>query len=1089
MILFFVSECEKKARKRTVQVLDSFAERIGQSTWKARLTMEGLKSLRILLSKKASRHTAVACHRVVGRTNTKLLWIIGNKRKFNHLGCFPTNYTEKDSLKRVENDWHHLETIKVCVALAGLFHDWGKSWDYFQDMLRLKEPQDYIRHEYLSLMLWAAFVRGRKAQEWLPELQNAFHLNQQEIIENVQHMQTDRAVFSFLPDDFSQIIGWLILSHHLQPNPQKHTVSSCPDHASLLSQVDLAWGYTRNLPENYDLQFSRGLPCQSKSWCMQAIKWASRALHQVYSLEDNREAQRILWRPVAHLARTALIIGDHEASHKGEGTSASQKKKQGKQKSKHKASKDGDQLWAKSQSQDQGESPPTSLNEHLLNVTREALSFCHFYPYLESQLAYTQSVEAVERRGIGAYAWQDRAADYIRKRFQEYDWAKPGFFGLNMASTGTGKTFGNAKIMYGMQGNRMRYTLALGLRSLTLQTGDEYRNRMGLDETELAVVVGSKAVRELHESRTEDPSREEEYHETWDFYSDWEEVVTSSPVLDEKLSTKLASHKARQILYSPVLVCTIDHIIGATEETKRGRHSIPWLRMLSSDLVIDEIDDFDGNDLIAIMRLVHLAGMLGRKVMLSSATIPPAVAESAFESYLSGWNLFAKARGREQKILSAWIDEFRGAKAEFLVNVSEFRKKHESFVNSRIKKLDQQQPKRKARVKPVDRGDFERGVVEAAIDMHRKHSQEFSDKKVSFGVIRMANISPCVAMSRYLLGASLPEDVEVRVLTYHSRFPRIIRHNTEVLLDQILKRKNPEKVFDHANIADHLKQIQATNVLFIVVATPVEEVGRDHDFDWAVLEPSSIRSLVQMAGRVMRHRDVKHLRHPNITLLSHNVNALLNQTPAYSRPGYESKEFALSSHNLLDLLDIDSIQNRVDSSLRIARPKDVRWQERLRDLEHHSLDVLLTQGKASDYDAVAGWNSGPWHLANIAQKARPFRGGQQEASFYLLPQEPDYSLKFHQKDPKTGAMLPWNKWVVFEELNTRERKRLWNPVQYVYQLEEIGSDLDLTLDQSARRFGEISVPQEWGNAVDGKVKFHPDLGLWKDKDLGQLFEL
>jgi CRISPR-associated endonuclease/helicase Cas3 len=47
---------------------------------------------------------------------------------------------------------------------------------------------------------------------------------------------------------------------------------------------------------------------------------------------------------------------------------------------------------------------------------------------------------------------------------------------------------------------------------------------------------------------------------------------------------------------------------------------------MSSDLVIDEVDDFDGRDLIAIGRLIHHAGMLGRKVMISSATIAPDLA-------------------------------------------------------------------------------------------------------------------------------------------------------------------------------------------------------------------------------------------------------------------------------------------------------------------------------------------------------------------------------------------------------------------------------------------------------------------------------
>ncbi|MEX6067036.1 hypothetical protein [Providencia hangzhouensis] len=49
----------------------------------------------------------------------------------------------------------------------------------------------------------------------------------------------------------------------------------------------------------------------------------------------------------------------------------------------------------------------------------------------------------------------------------------------------------------------------------------------------------------------------------------------------------------------------------------------------------------------------------------------------------------------------------------------------------------------------------------------------------------------------------------------------------------------------------------------------MEEVGRDHDFDWAVIEPSSYRSIVQMAGRVRRHR-AGEVASPNIALLQYN---------------------------------------------------------------------------------------------------------------------------------------------------------------------------------------------------------------------------
>ena len=75
-----------------------------------------------------------------------------------------------------------------------------------------------------------------------------------------------------------------------------------------------------------------------------------------------------------------------------------------------------------------------------------------------------------------------------------------GFFAVNMASTGCGKTYANAKIMRILSKDceSLRYILALGLRTLTLQTGDEYRERIGLDNSELAVLIGSQAVMDLH---------------------------------------------------------------------------------------------------------------------------------------------------------------------------------------------------------------------------------------------------------------------------------------------------------------------------------------------------------------------------------------------------------------------------------------------------------------------------------------------------------------------------------------------------------------------------------------------------------------
>ena len=75
-------------------------------------------------------------------------------------------------------------------------------------------------------------------------------------------------------------------------------------------------------------------------------------------------------------------------------------------------------------------------------------------------------------------------------------------------------------------------------------------------------------------------------------------------------SKNKAAAKNKTFLYKPVLVATIDHIMPAVETVRGGRYTLPFLRLMSSDLVIDEIDDFDTKSLNAIARLVHLAGLL-----------------------------------------------------------------------------------------------------------------------------------------------------------------------------------------------------------------------------------------------------------------------------------------------------------------------------------------------------------------------------------------------------------------------------------------------------------------------------------------------
>ena len=93
MIVTFVSECEKKALKRSRRVLDAFADRIGHNTWQTVITEEGLDAVHSLLKKSATKNTAVSCHRIKSRIRTELQWIVGNKHKFNLEGNVPVNTT------------------------------------------------------------------------------------------------------------------------------------------------------------------------------------------------------------------------------------------------------------------------------------------------------------------------------------------------------------------------------------------------------------------------------------------------------------------------------------------------------------------------------------------------------------------------------------------------------------------------------------------------------------------------------------------------------------------------------------------------------------------------------------------------------------------------------------------------------------------------------------------------------------------------------------------------------------------------------------------------------------------------------------
>ena len=1106
MMVVFVSECEKNSLKKTRRVLDSFADRIGNNVWQTVITLEGLDTVKKLLRKTASKNTAVACHWLRSRTRAELYWVVGNRNKFNVQGLAPVHHTEKNLLNmQWENDWRYLPLIKVLTALAALLHDWGKANIHFQEKLKSRDRKksDPLRHEWVSYLLLNAFVddAGNDA-EWLERLATG-KIDEQKIIKHVCGNNSPR---EDLPPT-AQLLSWLIITHHRLPFLKRDKAKNyCSENsfAKLCElfekgKIDEKWGY-RN--REATLKFPHGILAESKQWLRQLRKWVVKTEECLPLVKDCMANGS--WRVILHHARLSLMLGDHYYSSLG---------------TNDKWQSDCE-LYANTQGQPKHlKMKPRmkqKLDEHLVGVMTEALPIVCLLPKVESYFPTlpVDKSHKLQKRSAGKFSWQNKAVDKISKWQQQSAIGKQhqAIFAVNMASTGAGKTFANAKVIHALAGDGLRYILALGLRTLTLQTGDEYRERIGLGKDELAVVIGSQAVVELHESGDKDNTKQaEELEEHIKAGSESQEILWDSELdyennyIEEEFSKKVLKGKNRDkhknFFYAPILVCTIDHIIAATETKRGGRYILPSLRLMSSDLVIDEVDDFAGSDLIAIGRLIHLAGMLGRRVMISSATIPPDLAEGYFNAYQHGWQLFCHSRENfHNSVGCIWIDEHDtkiddiALDADYLKN---YRQKHCDFVKKRVAKLHTQTVRRRGKIIGCDdikdsgsedskHFAYYEMVKTTALGLHREHSNVDSktQKNVSFGMVRVANIDPCIELTKYLLTADWPSSTDVKIMAYHSRQVMLLRSEQEKHLDDVLKLKEEgrNKSFSDPIIRQHLDQSTAKNVIFIVVATPVEEVGRDHDFDWAVVEPSSFRSIIQLAGRVRRHREGA-IDAANVALMQYNLKALTNKDdkPVFCRPGFEGVvSNKLETHDLKKLLDETKISERIDATARTLKPDNLHPQKKLADLEHKVIADALINYSGVGPEALQGYFSQCWGLTALPQILQPFRKDDDGVNLYLAYYEDEDRFIFSEKTHDGKPVKKEKIYRIKRGDNNFDHNRLWLQRDYKEALEKIAEQKNLTLEEASLRYGELSFPL-YLRKCDNEFIYLDQLGLGKDE--------
>ncbi|ALP53836.1 type I-F CRISPR-associated helicase Cas3 [Candidatus Tenderia electrophaga] len=1081
MNVLLVSQCSKNALKETRRILDQFAERRGDRTWQTPITMQGLQTLHKMLRKTARKNTAVACHWIRGRDHSELMWIVGDAKRFNAQGATPTNTTKRDVLRNQdENDWHTAEDIRLLAAMAALFHDLGKANDAFQKKLRSKSKKpvaDAYRHEWVSLRLFEAFVGQDSDEVWLGRMVELSPGGDQAWLERLKRdgVGSDTSgpfKKNGLPP-LAQLIGWLIVSHHRTPTPP----GDCDhDLGALPKAIKANWcGMRDDADAALCWQFNKGLPSDSKHWCEHVRKLAKRLLQRPQLMTSS-------WfdNPyVVHLSRMALMLADHyysaEPSH----------------------SRYGDRKFPLSANTDRETGKlKQRLDEHLIGVEVNAARIVRSLPRMAAQLPRIARHKGFRQRSKDSrFRWQDKAYD-LAVSLQTKS-ADQGFFGVNMASTGCGKTLGNGRIMYGLADANQgaRFNIALGLRTLTLQTGDAYRDKLNLGDEDMAVLVGGGAIRTLHKKNRE-PDGPLSYtgsESAEDLLLDNTHVHFEGSLEDGPLNEWLKHNRdAQKLLNAPILACTIDHLIPATDGTRGGRQIAPMLRLMSSDLILDEPDDFGVEDLPALTRLVYWAGMLGSRVLLSSATLPPALIQGLFNAYRQGRRIFQDNRGEGAQvapICCGWFDEFGCQSADCEAN---FVDAHQQFVDKRIQRLSkiaQKEQRRKAEVKPLPIAlkqkpeaiypEFAGYLYDFIHTLHDKHAVDDpkSDKRISLGLVRMANIKPLVEVARALYALGGKEGCYVHLCVYHSQHPLLMRSAIEKRLDRVLKRHDPTALFEDEELRAQINSHPAHDHIFVVLATAVAEVGRDHDYDWAIVEPSSQRSITQLAGRVRRHRDEpKMINEANLYLLDTNIKYLKNggDKPAFCRPGFESDQFMLASHRLTELLTQEQLAV-IDASSRIQERRLLEPAQNLVDIEHAVLHDLMLEGDSvQKQKPVYWWWTTRAHLCGYLQRKQQFRNDPLGRQRYALLYDDNEAIRLYKITP---GQLPQDSDNLLHpvELNQGSGIGFWGEPDYEEALTELAERFGIDECECAKQFGFVDLEWEAGYGWN----YHPALGFWK----------
>lgn len=922
MNVIIINESQGAALKRTRRILSKYLPQLGSLTWAGHIPEQGLEELHLKLKAAASKSAAICCHRVVTRSRTEVMWFVGSRSPFHEDGRYAFRVT---AAKPGAQDFKLprgplVRLLRHTVEMAALSHDLGKSGLGFQQSLASpRASSQAIRHDLLSFLVWMESLYAVAADDKAvfslladnpsaaASCATATHLAPREGLFTsrvLEALKRPASAASLLMTD-SEIQGlyarapvfmtvaWLVLTHHRLPEGDQTWTQLDPHrHLNFPSE---GRGASVATAETSITCAPGAKPWEEDRWQTSMAGCAKRILECLGELEAGGELQGLLgrldfWPQVAaHYLRPLLIVGDYIGSQQAQP---------------HGVIRDAfgkETIFANLAKDKLHAGDPLSV--HLLKVKHAARRMALLAEGADSDFAKTTlPAKSVARASIAPskFQWQLE----LERACAKASGGGPVFVSV-IAETGAGKTIGAVRALQGLQKGQLRFTLAMGSRDLTSQFATSLLEDCLIPKSDLVVAIGqpstlglSKLAAAVDLAAQEVPGSESadisELQQTQlDFAGEdipAEQLAWLPATLSLEQAQDVFRTKALRMLSAPVLACTVDHLVGSVS-LQKGRSAPLYPRLSSSALVLDELDSYSPSALSTLARLAYVAGLHGQHLLVLSATLSPPAKSGLYLAWREGVEAGARMRLAKPSHSVVYCSNLLTPEVHVNPSSSEAADAWAAYTTRlclRYADPTKSVVRRTLALVPASFSKLKEAFELVHETAELAHSRNFqvdprTQRRVSVGIVKFTRAKTVQRFCAYLEARST---TKIRYVPFHSKYPRSNLGVLDATLTQVCYRAQGE--LDYLNVPSIRKAVDGAceqDVVIVIVATSLAETGRDFDVDWAIAEPSTPRALIQLAGRVRRHR----------FWAFHAVNVYLLGAPLvnakrkryWSRPGVE----------------------------------------------------------------------------------------------------------------------------------------------------------------------------------------------------------